>query len=321
AQAPRNYGRHGYHLSQLQNPRIPLTRVDAIELYHVPEHFSIQAKMEDPDYTEDEFQRYVMANFTVGEMKPITEKMMYALLDKNLGFTPSTDVRHEDGDVFGSADWGGGPRTVVWVWQCIDENTPVFKLLFAAKLAGQTSDQQFETVRNVFDAYQTKQNIVDAGGGTHQVEQLQKYFGSKCLRNFYLTRPGRPLSNTRSERKRLRRANMFEIDKTYALDAIVDLIKIPGANKQPRIILPGKNFKEIEWIITQFVNEEMEYVDVPGKRPFRRYFTPDGKLKPDDALHACNFARLAWLVGRINAGHYGGPIDNIPEDDNDLDLL
>ncbi|MCH7560476.1 MAG: hypothetical protein IIC67_03755 [Thaumarchaeota archaeon] len=320
AQAPRNYGRHGYHLSQLQNPRIPLTRVDAIELYHVPEHFSIQAKMEDPDFTEEEFQRYVLANFTVGESKPITEKMMYALLDKNISFTPSSDVRHEDGDVFGSADWGGGPRTVVWVAQCINENYPIFKLLFAARLAGQTSDEQFETVRNIFDAYGTKQNIVDAGGGTHQVEQLQKYFGSRCLKNFYLTRPGKGLDITRAERKRLRKMNAFEVDKTYSLDAIVDLVRTHSPIG-PRIIIPGKNFKEIEWIITQFVNEEMEYVDVPGKRPFRRYYTPDSKLKPDDALHACNLNRLAWLHSRIEAGHFGGPIESEREDDTDLDLL
>ena len=114
---------------------------------------------------------------------------------------------------------------------------------------------------------------------------------------------------------------MFEIDKTYSLDAIVDLIKIPGPNKQPRIILPGKDFKEVEWIIHQFVNEEIEMIRTAGGQPYRRYFTPDGNLKPDDALHACNMARLAWLVGRIEAGHYGGPLTSEREDDSDLDFI
>ncbi len=319
--APRNYARHGYHLSQLQNPRIPLTKVDAIELYHVPEHFSIEAKLEDVDYTRDMIERYVYANFIVGESKPITEEMMYALMDKNLAFTPSTDVVHEDGATFGGADWGGGARTVVWVWQCIDELTPVFKLLFAARLAGQTSDQQYETVKTVFDAYRTKQNVVDAGGGTHQVESLQKYYGPRCLKNYYLTRPGKGLDLTRPERKRLRKMNNFEIDKTYSLDAVVDLIKIHGAKQQPRIILPGKNFKEIEWIITHFVNEEVEMAKTAGRQPYRRYYTPDGNTKPDDGLHACNMARLAWLVSKIDAGHWGGALDQTVEDDTDLDYI
>lgn len=321
-EAPRNYARHGYHLSQLQNPRIPLTKKDAVELYKVPEHFSIQAKLEDPDFTQDEFERYVMANFTIGETKPITEEMMYSLLDRNLSFTPSTEVNPDLGETYGGADWGGGKRTVVWVWQCLDDTIPLFRLLFAARLAKQTSDEQFETVRNVFDAYGTKQNVIDAGGGTHQVEQLQKYFGPRCLRNFYLQRPARPLPTTRPELKRLRKANMWEVDKTYALDAIVDLIKIKGPKGQPRIILPGKNFKEVEWIIKQFVNEEAEMVESPGRgRPYMRYYTPDGNTKPDDALHACNYARLAWFVGRHTPGHFGGPVENTQETDDDLDFI
>jgi len=76
AQKQRNFTRHGYHLSQLQNPRIPLTINDAIELYHVPPEFSIEAKLKDPDYTQDEFRRYVLAENITGETKPITERMM-----------------------------------------------------------------------------------------------------------------------------------------------------------------------------------------------------------------------------------------------------
>lgn len=321
AEEPRNYARHGYHLSQLQNPRIPLTIYDAENLYHVPGEFSIEAKLKDPDFTQSEYRRYVLAEFVIGETKPITEEMMYRLIDKNSSFTPSSEVNHELGETYGGADWGGGPKTVVWIWQCLNEEIPIFKLLFAAKLADQTSDEQYQTVRNIFEAYGTKQNVVDAGGGTHQVEALQKYFGSRCIRNYYMRRPARPIPITKAERKKHRKHNMFEIDKTYALDAVVDLIKIHSA-KGPRIILPGKNFNEIEWIIKQFVNEEVEFITtLGGGQPFRRYFTPDQKLNPDDALHACNYARLAWYIGRSKGGHYGGAVTEIDDDDNDLDFI
>ena len=115
----------------------------------------------------------------------------------------------------------------------------------------------------MFEAYDTTQNVVDAGGGTHQVEELQKYFGPRCIKNYYLTRPGRTLLLTRAERKKYRKFNMFQIDKTYHLDSIVDLIKV-HAPHSPRLILPSKNFREIEWIIHQFVNEEVEFVRFGG---------------------------------------------------------
>ena len=317
---PRNYARHGYHLSQLQNPRIPLTKKDAVELYKVPEHFSIEAKKEDPDYTQDEFIRYVLAQFSVGETKPITEEMMYKLVDKTIGFTPSSEVDHSLGPIFVGVDWGGGGRTVVWVWQLVDENKPIFRLLFAVRLTNKTADEQYETVRNIIEAYDAEQAIVDAGGGTHQVEQLQKHFGSRCLRNIYAQRPGRPIFNSKAERKKLRRDNMFMIDKTYSLDAIVDLIRIKAENS-PRIILPGENFQEIEWIIKQFVNEEIELVKNAAGQQFRRYFTSDGSLRPDDALHACNYAYLAWLHTRISGGHFGGPVGLDPDPDDIVDDL
>ncbi|KAG2478104.1 MAG: hypothetical protein NPMRTH1_760008 [Nitrosopumilales archaeon] len=321
AQAPRNFSRHGYHLSQLQNPRIPLLKVDAIELYHVPPEFSIEAKLKDPDYTQSEFRRYVLCENVTGETKPITERMMFALMDKNRSFTPSTEVDFELGDVFVGADWGGGPKTVVWVMQCLDNYIPTFLLLFAAKLEGESSDQQYQTVRNIIEAYGAKQAVVDAGGGTHQVEALQKYFGPRCIRNYYLTRPQVPVAITRAERKKFSKHNLYAIDKTYSLDAIADLVKIHGPHG-PRLILPGKNFEEIEWIIKQFVNEEVEMVQsLRGGQPYRRYYTPDPKLSPDDALHACNYARLAWMIGRGQSGHYGGAITEVDTDNNDLDFV
>ena len=321
ALAPRNYSRHGYHLSQLQNPRIPLTIEDAEQLYHVPAEFSIEAKLKDPDYTQSEFRRYVLCENVTGETKPITEKMMFALMDKNISFTPSNQVDLELGDVFVGADWGGGPKNVVWVHQCLDNDIPIFKLLFAAKLEGQTSDEKYHTVQNIIEAYQAKQAVVDAGGDPHPVEQLQRYFGTRCIRNYYITRPARPLPITRAERKKHRKHNLYEIDKTYSLDVIVDLIKIHSP-RGPRLILPAKNYSEIEWIIKQFVNEEVEFIrHGGGGQLFRRYHTPDPKLKPDDALHACNYARLAWFISRTKGGHFGGAITEVDIEDDTLDFL
>lgn len=317
-QAGRN-SRHGYHLTQLQNPRIPLTKLDAIELYHVPEEFSIEAKLADPDYTQSEFRRYVLAESVAGETKPFTEEMMYKLLDRNSSFTPSDKVDHELGDVFVGADWGGGPKNVVWVNQCLNNDIPIFKLLFAARLADQTSDEKYHTVRNIIEAYDAKQAVVDAGGDPHPVEKLQQYFGSRCIKNYYTEMPARPLPVTKAQRRKNRKHNMFEIDKTYSLDVISDLIKVHGPIG-PRLILPGENFEEVEWIIKQFVNEQVEFVQTPGRQQRRRYFTPDPKLAPDDALHACNYSRIAWFISRTKGGHFGGGIAEVQPDD-DLDFI
>lgn len=318
AQEPKNFMRHGYHLSQLDNPRIPITIESAIVDYKVNPEWSIEWQIKkDPYYDPIEFARNNLAQFVQGDEKPFTEEIMLRLVDKNLAFVPSDKVDHSLGDTYGSADWGGGPKTVVWVTQCINNEGPIFRLLFAAKLTGQTSDEQYKTVRNVFEAYGTKQNVVDSGGGTHQVEQLMRYFGPRCLRNVYVTRPERPKPDIQ-EMIKYRKENKYEIDKTYSLDAIKNLVNIPFENNgqtSPRLILPGADYSKIEWIIDQFCNEEVELVTIgSARRPYRRYYTPDQKLQPDDALHACNFNRIAWMISQgMETGHMIGGVDDEDE--------
>ena len=313
-QEPKNFMRHGYHLSQLENPRIPITIESAITQYHINPEWSIEWQIKkDPYYDPIEFARNNLAQFVQGDEKPFTEESLMRLVDKNLSFVPSNLVDNSLGDVFGGADWGGGPKTVVWIMQCINNEGPIFRLLFAAKLKGQTSDEQYNTVRDTFDAYSTKQNLVDSGGGTHQVEQLMRYFGPRCLRNVYLTRPEKPKPDIK-EMINFRKENKYEIDKTYSLDAIKNLVNIPFENNRqtsPRLILPGADYSKIEWIIDQFCNEQIELTTLgSAKRPYRRYYTADQKLQSDDALHACNFARIAWMISQNkHTGHVIGGLE------------
>lgn len=314
ATAPKNFMRHGFYLSQINNPRIPITIESAIQDYKVNPEWSIEWQIKkDPYYDPIDFARNNLALFVQGDEKPFTEEIMLKLVDKNLAFVPSNKVDHKLGFVYVGVDWGGGPKTVVWVWQCINNEGPVFRLLFAAKLAGQTSDEQFKTVRNIIDAYDAHQAVVDSGGGTHQVEQLMKYYGPRCLRNVYLTRPERPLPNIK-EMINLRKDNVYQIDRTYSLDAVKNLVTIPFDNNgqlTPRIILPGADYSKIEWIIDQFQNEQIELIQIgTAKRPYRRYFIEDQKLTPDDAVQACNYARIAWAISQGKAtGHIIGGID------------
>ncbi|MBL4817949.1 MAG: hypothetical protein JKY15_01780 [Deltaproteobacteria bacterium] len=315
AAAPKNFYRHGYHLDQIQNPRIPITILSAIEDYKVNPEWSIEWQIKkDPYYDPLEFARNNLALMVQGDEMPFTEEIMLKLVDKNLSFVASQDVDHSLGDVFVGADWGGGPKTVVWVWQCINNQGPVFRLLFAAKLAGKTSDEQYQIVRNIIDAYGATQSVVDSGGGTHQVESLMKYFGPRCLRLVYLTRPERPRPNIK-EMIKYRQDNKYEIDRTYSIDAIKNLVTIPFDNNgqlTPRIILPGADYSKIEWIIDQFTNEQVELINIgTARRPYRRYFIEDQKRTPDDALQAANFARIAWMISQGKAvGHVGGGIED-----------
>jgi hypothetical protein len=295
--APENHYKHGYHISQTMVPWIPLTKSDAVELYKTSPEYSLEYKRE--HYPQDYFRMHVLAEFIKGDVKPITKEMMYTLLDRNLDFTPADRIDKSLGKIYYGADWGGGKKTIRWCWQLIDDNGPVFRLLFAARADTDDVNEQFEIVKNDIESYDVDQAVVDAGGGTHQVQSLMKYFAERCRKNVYLKRPEKPLPDD-TEKKKYRKENKWQEDKTFSLDSTVDLIKRPhtyGAVTTPRIIIPASDMSKVDWIIDQFTNEEVELVNLKSSgQPYRRYYTPDGKLHPDDALHACNYARIAWWI-------------------------
>jgi len=317
-QAPKNFSRHGYWLPQIYNPRIPLTEADAIELYKVSPEFSIEWKLKDPDYTNSEFRRNVMAEFVEGDVKPITTKMMLALFDKTVGLTKAADVDHAAGRVYIGIDWGGGGKTIVWIWQCLDDKAPIFKLLWAERMETSDVEEQKNFCINLIDAYEASQIVVDAGGGTRQVQALQTRYGTRCIRNSYHARPEKPLP-TREEAKKQRKELRYVIDRTFSIDRVIDLISHPyvqGDFKSNRVILPGKNQEDLKWAVKQFVALESETAKLKSTgQTYIRYIHKDSE--PDDALQACNYAYIAWDLGRSKGGEIiGGGLGEEADFDN-----
>jgi len=302
----KNYARHGYYLPQTFNPRIPLTINDAVEKYHVSPEWSIEYKIKDPNYTNIEFRRNVLAEFVEGEFKPITTKDMLKLFDKTLSLTKAADVDHSAGDVIIGIDWGGGGKTILWIWQCIDETAPIFKLLWAEKVETNNTKEQEEICINLIDAYQADFICIDAGGAPDRVQAIQSRYGTRSCRVSYQVRPEKP-TPTREEMIKQKSEMRYVIDRTFSINRVIDLIKQPhvdGEFVSNRMILPGADYESIKWIVNQFVALEGEKANLKSTgQTYIKYIHQDSK--PDDALQACNYAFIGWDLWK---GRNTGPI-------------
>lgn len=311
-QIPKNFSRHGYHLSQLQNPRIPLTMESAITDYKISPEFSIEWKRyHDPNFSLVLYRRNILAENVEGELKPITEKMMLVLFDKNMSLTRAEDVDYEAGPVIVGIDWGGGGKTIVWIWQCIDEKAPIFKLLWVKRMDTGDTDEQWEMVKNLIDAYEPDFIGIDAGGASDRVQKTQKRYTNRTRRVTYHPRAEAPLPTIKEEITQSLEMR-YVIDRTFSIDRVIDLIKHPHKDKDfvtNRIILPGKNQEELKWMVKQFVAIEGEKAKLKSSgQTYIRYIHADSN--PDDALQACNYALIAWHIWKgTHTGHVGGVLD------------
>lgn len=309
--APKNFSRHGYRIAQTFNPRIPLTIQDAIEKYKVSPEWSIEFKKNDPTYPDIDFRRNVMVDFVEGELKPITEKDMLALFDKTMTLTKAKDVDYEAGAVIIGIDWGGGGKTILWIWQCIDPKALIFKLLWVEKIETGDTDEQWEIVKNLCDAYEPDFISIDAGGASDRVQKTQKRYGLRSRRITYTVRPEEPLPSVKEEVAQSIELR-YVIDRTFSINRIIDLIKHPYKETgftSNRMILPGADFEKVKWIIPQFVALEGEYAKLKSTgQTYIKYTHQDSK--PDDALQACNYAFIGWDIYRTkDTGHVGGKIN------------
>jgi len=308
ATVQENQSRHGYYTNQYQAPWIPLKKADC-EKYRLPESKSIQWKRD--EYSANDFSRHVLADNIAGEVKPLLTEDIEKLFDENLSLTLGVDVNYDDGPVIIGIDWGGGGKTIVWIWQCINDKAPIFKLLWAEKVETNDTQEQTDICFNLIDAYNADFICIDAGGAPDRVQAIQKRYGHRTTKVSYIPRPERPQPN-KKEMRILKKEMRYSIDRTFSIDRIIKLIKYPYLQGDDdvinRIQLPGQNRFELKWIIKQFVALEGELTNLKSTgQKYIKYVHKDSE--PDDALHACNYAHIGWDLFRgKGTGHTAGPI-------------
>jgi len=298
-----NQSRHGYFSNQYQAPWIPLKKSDC-EKYCLPESKSIQWKEE--NYPQNDFIRHVQAGDVAGDTKPFTSQMLYKLYDKRRSFLKPSEVDYELGDLFFGADWGGGFRTIRWIYQYVDGDFPQFILINADRIETDDVEEQYNLACEWIDDYEIAQSVVDSGGGTYQVQQLMKRYGERCLKFSYLTRPDDPEPDL-DEKRKYSQENRWARDKTFLMDTYRTRIIKPyldGNNLINQIVWPAKDPSKLDWIVDHHTNELTELIKLSRTGTYySRYYTPDKVKKPDDGLHGSIMSMEAQFV------YGGGPQD------------
>jgi hypothetical protein len=271
----------------------------AISSYHITQYM---APWMTPEKIEEKKMTYTPRRFTnevegwwyKGAIKPLTETDMRALFDQSISLLRPEQVNKDLGPLYLGADWGGGTQsfTVVWIWQLLDKNAPRFRLVYLQRIEEKSTEKQADMVANLVDAYKVDHCVIDSGGGTRQVQKLEERYAERMIKCSYMRRPEDPFELVTEE-------NRIVVDRTWAIETIIDLITRPETNPKmpkgvPRICIPAERLDWVEWIIDQFTCIQAESAVLQSGKKYVSYVNP--VESPDDALHACIYAYLAWLM-------------------------
>lgn len=262
-----------YHLTHYMAPWMPREEIEKKRIAYLPRNFTNE----------------VEGWWHTSARKPLIESDIRALFDKSISFLRPEEVDKNLGPLYLGVDWGGGTKafTVVWIWQLVDRIAPRFQLIYLQEFNEKSTEKQADMIANLVDAYDIEQGVMDAGGGTRQVEKLEGRYAERMIKCSYISRPEKPLEVVSEE-------NRIVVDRTWAIETIIDLItRSASSNATPRVSIPASNLKWVDWIVDQFTCIEGESVDLQSGKKYVRYTHPPES--PDDALHACIYAYLAWL--------------------------
>jgi len=266
----------------------------AISSYHLTQHMAPWLSQESIEqkrvaYTPRRFSNEVEGWWHANARKPLIESDIHALFDQSISLLQPKEVNKDLGPLYLGVDWGGGTKafTVVWIWQLLDKNAPQFRLVYLEKISEKSTEKQADMVARLVDAYSIDQGMMDSGGGTRQVEKLEERYAERMIKCSYTSRPEKPFEVISEE-------NRIVVDRTWAIESIIDLITRPTPPKAiPRISIPAANLGWVDWITDQFTCIEGESVTLQSGKKYVRYAHPPESS--DDALHASIYAYLAWL--------------------------
>jgi len=272
-----------------------------IHSYHLPQTIVPWISSEDVEdkrrkMTSRRFETEVIGGWFKGAQKPLIESDIRGLFDRNLSLIMPENIDKSRGKIHMGVDWGGGQKafTVPWIWQCLDENIPLFQVLYFSKIEEPSVEKQYSMIAKLIDDYDVDQVVMDAGGGPYQVQKLEERYGSRTIKCSYMVRPAEPLNDLK-----LSEENLYVIDRTFVIDSLIDLIKRPHINGQqtiPKISIPANNLEKSEWIIDHFTAIESESISLHGGQDYVRYV--HDVEEPDDALHACVYAFMPWIINQ-----------------------
>jgi len=269
---------HSYHVPQLITP-----------WFDKKEAESVRRRNERRYVTE------ILGWWYRGAKKPITDEEMFALFDKNYHMLTPGEVDRTLGPVVMGIDYGGGETafTVPWIEQIIDQQNDIARLIFTQRIEERSTEKQADMIIHLIDGYNPDQVVMDAGGGPRQVEKVEQRFGWRTVKEYYMERPEEPI-----EEDKLVSDNLLKVDRSWAIGNIIDQVTRPLIihNKtQNRIILPGQDIKELEWVVDHYTNVMAKTVELQSGRSYTRFVKED-PLEADDAIHAKGYANSAWYL-------------------------
>ena len=323
---PKHGDFHGYRIPQRMMFHIPLTIVDAQQLYGVGKEFSIEYKNQ--KWVQSIYRTHIEVEFQRTPRRPITPEMVLNCMTpyKNMRLLQPENIlelKSKYGNkitVTMGIDWGSGPSAskTVCVILIYWKDSGIYQLAHLEWRPREDQRDQPPHFVKIFRGYYCDMGIADLGYGADKIKNMQdgnynrengewydglsldKFIGSRTVRN-----PAKPyefldaVSDEHGDQ-----VPQLRLDRTRIIDDFISIVKtnikhpkymgIPSGLR-PMMIIPFAEEDQVRWLIDDWIQltrkdlakvEGVPIVD-PRQAPAKEY------NHPPDSMMACIYAMAA----------------------------
>jgi len=264
----------GYHLSQLYVP------YKSIEIIHQKIEEKTKLGIDVTKYTKNEVLGEFYTGITQRPPREAIEKTFVSDMPYNY-FTPYTQ------SVYAGVDWGGAsiidtdPTLSLSIFAAGSLNHEgVLVVSYVEVLDQPTDTEKAERVAQLMEEKRIRLCIADSGYGKTQGLVLGSEFPGRFLKCKYIQGSSMTLLDTKSENDR----GVIKANIDYTLEELY------GAMMADKLKIPLN--EHTEWMKEHFLNYDIQ-IQEAGNHTHKHFIKK--KKKRVDAVHACNFLRLAAL--------------------------
>lgn len=272
----------GFHISRPMMPKsVPAAwNTQAEKELALEEWNDILDKLRGPrPYSEGMFLNEVLGvSFSLGTRFLTKDDLLSACDGPAMSMKPSAEAMHGIEDTVAGVDWSGGgtellSTTVLWVLGKI-RGTARYRTLYYQTFPGTEPLKDVETIAAILGMMPNMRMVLcDAGEGNMNTEMLRKKFDH---RKVFKLRYGDPKYHIKWNEE----GRCYYANRTMCIDSLMSALK-------RQEIQFTKNQAAME---TAFEHILAEYTHVTKMKKKVWRHSPS---KPDDCLHALNFARIA----------------------------
>lgn len=260
----------GFRISQLMVPWITASE--------------IWSKQE--EYSQAKFYNEVLGRSYEDADKPFTALLLNQISANNFSLYTRAEKEFANAPTFMGIDWGKGEKayTVVSIfgWNAREQK---LQLIFTKKYCRgdeTESEYQIKEISGLMMLFKVQMCIADWGFGQVQCNTLTKRFGERFAACYYSF-------NLKAKQKYNQSDNMFVVNRTSLIESYVRKMK------EMFFVWPGRSRDKMEFLYDHHLAENAEYRKTQNGRSEELMFT-HSEGTPDDGLHSCVYAFLAWSL-------------------------